>query len=687
MSEAATRSPIEEELRRQVEVKASEDEPLVVVDLFAGAGGMSTGFAKACEDLGLEPGVDVELYAINHWEDAIQTHEQNHPWATHYHARVEELYPPDIVDPERVDVIIAGPECTHFSNARGGKPVSDQRRASAWHVLDWIEKLQPEHILIENVPEFRNWGPIEDGVPSQDGTIFERWIGMFEALGYSIIFDEDAQDYGVVLNAADYGDPQRRKRLFIMGSRSKLPTRPPQTHSSEDDDLPDQRPAADIIDWNDLGESIWTRDLENPRVTPLAENTMRRIAEGIRRHCSDEFEPLADAVEQVTPDRLREMREHAIPLEYADVAAQALEEPFLVRNPVPESDAGRVVSPSLVKYYGTSTARPVDEPVDTVTADGNHHALSTPTTLLLGQHSNSVARDPTRAPAQTIATGGKLQLATADSFCLRQQSGGVPVPTSDPLSTVAAGGAIGLTTVASKPLIQPKNGSNGDLYSNIAYDPDEKPFQTVITDSRQGHVLTPSLVRYSHGGAALSTNDPMPTVATEKGGTFALTAPYLCPLYNERPTQAPRTRDLGRPLMTVPSSKAPAAVTSPFLVEYYGNSTASHVEDPVPTVTTRGRFALVVPEHYPWGLDIRYRMLQPDELKKAQGFPDDYEITGSSKKTQTGQIGNAVPVNLARNLVRHLLSDTTPSLTNYGGGIQPETDVDVPSYEEVASDD
>ncbi|AYM00327.1 C-5 cytosine-specific DNA methylase [Halobacterium phage phiH] len=625
------------------------DGPLIVVDLFAGAGGLSTGVAKACEDLNLEPGEDLELHAVNHWKPAIRTHEENHGWANHYHARIEELYPPNVVDPGSVTLLTGGPECTHFSNARGGKPVSDQKRASAWHVLDWIEKLRPEHVLLENVKEFRSWGPIdEDGNPTKDGSIFERWISTLEALGYSVVYDEKDEDYGVVLNAADYGDPQSRERLFIMASRSKLPTEPPRTRSDDDDDdLPPRRPAADIIDWSDLGHSLWTRDLENPRVTPLAKGTMARIAEGIRRHCSDRLAPFADVLEQIGPDELEALRETVVPAEYASTVADVVDEPFLVHVP---GGSPRLATPSVIKYYGTSTTTPVDAPIDTVTADGNHHAVSTPETYLL-----------------------------------RQQSGGVPVSILDPVSTVSTKGAIGMATVESKTLLQPRNGQYGE--PAIAFDPEERPMRTIIAgDPRQGHLVTPSLVRYSHGGAALPVDDPMPTVATEKGGTFALSQPYLCPLYNERAGQRPRTRRIDRPLMTVPASKgAPAGIAMPFIDDFQGPP--KPIDSPLNTQHANDRFALCIPEEWPWGLDVRYRMLQPDELKQAQGFPEDYHITGSSKKTRTAQIGNAVPVNLARSLARHLLADETPSLTNFGGGIMPDPEIEVPAYEEVAESD
>jgi len=159
-------------------------------------------------------------------------------------------------------------------------------------------------------------------------------------------------------------------------------------------------------------------------------------------------------------------------------------------------------------------------------------------------------------------------------------------------------------------------------------------------------------------------------------------------MYNGRAGQRPRTRSPDRPLMTIPASKSPSGLSTPFLVDYHGQSDPQPVDEPLGTVETKERFALVVPECWPWGLDVRYRMLQPRELKQAQGFPAHYELAGDTKSDVTEQIGNAVPVSLARALARHLLADETPSLSNYGGGIQPDPDAEVPDYEEVlASDD
>lgn len=145
--------------------------------------------------------------------------------------------------------MVAAPECTHFSTARGGKPVKEQQRASPWHVLDWLEKLDVENILLENVKEFESWGPIEDGDPTRNGEIFEAWINSLHALGYSVDWQ--------TLNAADYGDATSRERLFVVGRKGKRAAFPDPTHSEGGDEPGTEpwRPAAEIIEARASGSA------------------------------------------------------------------------------------------------------------------------------------------------------------------------------------------------------------------------------------------------------------------------------------------------------------------------------------------------------------------------------------------------------------------------------------------------
>ena len=159
---------------------------LVVVDMFCGAGGITTGLTQACRELGIQP----KIIAINHWNIAIETHNCNHPEATHWCERVDSLDPRKLTPDGRIDFLIAASECIHQSIARGGKPINDQSRASAWQVVRYAEALSPRHILLENVREFSNWGPLcannKRPLKSRRGQTFAAFLGALESLGYTV---------------------------------------------------------------------------------------------------------------------------------------------------------------------------------------------------------------------------------------------------------------------------------------------------------------------------------------------------------------------------------------------------------------------------------------------------------------------------------------------------------------------
>ncbi len=160
---------------------------VLCADLFCGAGGTSNGLVEAASELGIE----VDLVAINHWPTAIATHTANHPWARHICARVEEIRPCEVVPRGRLHLLVASPECTFHSIARGGRPIEDQKRVPAWGVIQWAQELYIDNIIIENVPEFIRWGPLgANGKPlkSKVGETYQAFLQALRSLGYRVVY-------------------------------------------------------------------------------------------------------------------------------------------------------------------------------------------------------------------------------------------------------------------------------------------------------------------------------------------------------------------------------------------------------------------------------------------------------------------------------------------------------------------
>ena len=209
---------------------ACEREPLktprvaLVADLFCGAGGSSTGARRALASLGFQ----MNLVAVNHWNVAIETHSRNHPEARHYCQDVNAVKPAEVVPEGKLDLLMASPTCTYHSRARGGKPISDQGRMDPWAIVHWCTELRVRRLLVENVPEFVDWGPLDlrTGRPikRRRGEYFRAWTAALQGAGFKLDWR--------VLNAADFGDATTRERFFLMArSDGKRVHWPDPTHS------------------------------------------------------------------------------------------------------------------------------------------------------------------------------------------------------------------------------------------------------------------------------------------------------------------------------------------------------------------------------------------------------------------------------------------------------------------------
>lgn len=310
---------------------------LMAADLFCGAGGTSSGLLAAA----LECDVKLKLLAINHWDIAIQTHLANHPEVQHYCESLDNLNPRHLVPSGRLRLLVASPECTNHSMAKGGIPRSDQSRATAWHVLRWCEALRVDDVLIENVKEFMKWGPLDDHghpVKSKEGDTFKAFVAALESLNYRVEYR--------VLTAADYGDPTTRKRLFIIARRKRKKIDWPIPSHSEHatEGMLPWRTAREIIDWGFEGSSIFGRK------RPLAKSTMARIAAGLKKHGGSEAKPF------------------------------------------------------LVMLYGTNKARSIDRPLPTVTAGGGHIALCQPFIIPLNHGAGDLRSYSMGTPMPTVTT-------------------------------------------------------------------------------------------------------------------------------------------------------------------------------------------------------------------------------------------------------------------------------------------
>ncbi len=359
----------------------------VVVDLFAGAGGEGVGLLQAFTNMGMTP----DMVAINHWKLAIDTHTLNLPEARHIPKSVQDIDPLDVVKGGRVKMLWASPECTHFSRARGGKPMSKQSRASSWLILKWLSELYVEHGIIENIPEFKDWGALNTkGKPieSEKGKIFGAFLYALRSMGYHVDWR--------ILNCANYGVPQTRRRIFIQFKKKHLgPIQWPEpTHAKGGvsdliSELPEWIPAHNIIDWNDLGPSI------RGRKKPLCENTLRRIEIGIRKYWGEFAEPF-------------------IVILRGKSNVSAITDPLSTVTASGGHHA--LVTPLLLHQMSGGGARPVTRPVPTVMGAGSHSIISP---LIIKYYGKGLGIDSVRYPLATVTTGDRFGLITPDNIDIR----------------------------------------------------------------------------------------------------------------------------------------------------------------------------------------------------------------------------------------------------------------------------
>lgn len=347
-------------------------------DLFCGAGGAMTGLTLAIQELGLAH----RGFAVNHWNIAVATMQHNHPDIKTVQSTVEAIVPADAVPGGQLDLLWASPSCTHHSRAKGGRPLANQLRAQPELILTWLDQLFVRRLIVENVPEIIEWGPIgATGRPldSMRGSCFNAWVNAIRARNYDVDWR--------VLNCADYGDATTRKRFFLQAVRrgcGEIAWPDPVCSETGDADLfgklPKWKSVGECIDWSDLGTPV------SARKRPLAENTMRRIEEGVRRFCGQRF--VIDFFKNGVPTS-----------------------PETPLGTLTTHSRYGVASPFVMDFLGTdqpeAPGRIIDtgSPLPTIHAGGGRFALATP--FVMGKQSNPCMRRVDQ-PSPTITTGGSL---------------------------------------------------------------------------------------------------------------------------------------------------------------------------------------------------------------------------------------------------------------------------------------
>lgn len=575
----------------------------LIVDNFAGGGGASTGIEMAT-------GYSVDI-AINHDPEAIKMHKANHPNTKHYCENVWAVDPVKACNGHPVALAWFSPDCKHFSKAKGGKPKDKFIRGLAWVACRWAGLVQPRVIMLENVEEFKTWGPLgrrHHPIKAKQGETFQKFVQQLTDLGYEVQFRE--------LIAADYGAPTMRKRFFMIARCDGKPiVWPEPTHAPADSEevkaglkkpyvgaytqLDFSLPCPSIFDTSEeIKEKYGIR-----AVRPLAQKTMDRIARGFIKFVLNNPKPFI-----IQCNHGGERR------------------PNDIREPMPTITGKHgygIVEPYMVQIGQTGFAKDrskdVREPLTTIVSK-NEHCLIEPTLApYMGTNTTNHPGGNCKDPIHTITTGNQQCLISPTLIQYHSETS--------------------------------KDGVRGQTIKD--------PIMTVDSSNRYGLVAS-FLHKYYDGGykgAGETVENPLPTV-TAWDHNSVVTA-NLIQMNNHCDG-----KDIRQPLPTITAGDGHFGEVRAFLIKYYGQGTGQDIEQPLDTVTARDRFGLVTIEGVDYQIvDIGLRMLEPRELYGCQGFPEDYIIdhdyTGKTypRSEQVRRCGNAVCPPIPAALVRANLSE------------------------------
>lgn len=400
----------------------------IIVDNFAGGGGASTGIELATGR--------VVSIAINHDPDAILMHQTNHPYTEHYQASVWDIDPREVCKGRPVGLAWFSPDCKHFSKAKGAALVDRNIRGLAWIVLRWAALARPRVVILENVEEFKTWGPVRRGKPvkRRAGQTFDKWQRQLRELGYEIQHRE--------LVSADYGAPTSRKRFVLVARCDGKPIRwPERTHAPRDSEevragkCKPWRSAAEIIDWSLSCPSVFASKAEIKEryglkaVRPLAENTMRRVIRGVDKFTIRSGEPFLVECNHSGDGHLRSKN---CPVNTITGKCTC----GLVKA---------VMSPVTFSNTGGSVGAPVHQPTGVVRTAGGLVYASAQMIQYHTEQSENVRADSVAEPIKTLDASNRYGLTMA--HLTEYYGNGQPIDIRDPMHTATSHDREALTAV------------------------------------------------------------------------------------------------------------------------------------------------------------------------------------------------------------------------------------------------
>lgn len=459
----------------------------LIVDNFAGGGGASTGIELAT-------GYSVDI-AINHDPEAIKMHKANHPNTKHYCENVWAVDPVKACNWHPVGLAWFSPDCKHFSKAKGGKPKDKNIRGLAWVACRWAGLVRPRVIMLENVEEFKTWGPLNRGhhpIKAKQGKTFEKFVQQLTDLGYEVQFKE--------LVAADYGAPTMRKRFFMIARCDGKPiVWPEPTHGPADSEavkagllkpyvgaytqIDFSRPCPSIFDTSEeIKEKYGIR-----AVRPLAQKTMDRIARGLKKFVLENPEPFI-----IQCNHGGERR------------------PNDIREPMPTITGKHgygIVEPYMVQCKYNNEAQDVQKPIGTLTTVGSH-LLVEPYMVQIGQTGFTKDRSKdVREPLTTIVSKNEhcLISPTLIQYHSETAQGEVRGQTiKDPIMTVDGSNRYGLVTSFLSKFYK----------SGIGQD-EREPLHTITTSAGHFGEVRAFLIKYYGDATGQDIEKPLDTVTTK----------------------------------------------------------------------------------------------------------------------------------------------------------------------------